>query len=680
MSAERMSGIKLFAVLGGICVFLLLPGPAAAQTDAGNTAPRKSFDLFEMSIEELSTIKVSTVTGASKYEQKVTEAPSSISVITADEIRKYGHRTLADVLRSVRSFSVTYDRNYSYYGVRGFNRPGDYNTRILLMVDGHRINDNVYDQAPLGTEFLLDVDLIDRIEVIRGPGSSLYGSNAFFAVINVITKNGRDLHGAEASASAASFETWYGRLSFGGERTGGPDFLFSASSYDSKGARRLHYPEFSSVNGGVAENRDKDRFHGFFAKTTIGDFTLAGAYGYREKEVPTASFESVFNEPDNRTIDKNAYIDLTYRHDHGNGFITAARAYYDIKDYWQDYVLDYPPLTTNRDTAFGTWRGAELQVNATVLSRHKVTTGMEYKDNQRQDQSNFDIDPPITYLDDKRKSRLRAFYLQDEYRIHETTLLNIGVRNDHHSSFGETTNPRLALIYSPVEKTIFKLLYGTAFRAPTVYELYYADGITAKHNPGLKPEKIKTYELVYEQYLGTRVRTSFSGFFYRIDNLISSVTDTVDGMSLFLNADRTEARGAEVELEGTWPGGVQGRVSCTLQKTKDARTGEVLTNSPRRLAKANLAVPLVRDALFADPELQYASRRKTVGGAYADAFTVVNLTLLARIPSRGLDASFTVYNVFDERYGDPGAGPPQHAQDVIEQDGRTFRIKLTYSF
>ncbi len=262
----------------------------------------------------------------------------------------------------------------------------------------------------------------------------------------------------------------------------------------------------------------------------------------------------------------------------------------------------------------------------------------------------------------------------------DSVLVNIGVRRDQYSSFGETTNPRLALIYTPFEKTIFKLVYGTAFRAPNVYELYYTDGVTSKANPDLKPEEIKTSELIYEQYFGAHIRTSLSGFYYRIDNLITSVTDPVDGMSQFQNIDKTESRGAEMELEGDWANGFRGRVSYTIQKTTDMNTGEILTNSPEQLAKINLIIPLVRDRVFVDPEVQYTSKRKTVGGNYVDAFAIANLTLFGQSLAKGLDASVSVYNVFDKKYGDPSAGPPEFVQDVIEQDGRSFRVKLIYHF
>jgi iron complex outermembrane receptor protein len=115
----------------------------------------------------------------------VTEAPSSVTIVTSEDIRRYGYRTLAELLRSVRGFYTSYDRSYTSLGVRGFGQPGDYNSRILLLLDGHRLNDNIYDSAMLGTEFILDIDLIERVEISRGPGSSLYGNNAFFAVVKL---------------------------------------------------------------------------------------------------------------------------------------------------------------------------------------------------------------------------------------------------------------------------------------------------------------------------------------------------------------------------------------------------------------------------------------------------------------------------------------------------------------
>jgi outer membrane receptor for ferrienterochelin and colicins len=142
-------------------------------------------------------MEIPVVEAASKYTQKTTEAPATVTIIGADEVKKNGYRTLSDILAAAPGFYTTYDRNYSYLGVRGFNL-GDFytrNSRVLVMVDGHRINNSLTDGAAIGTDFIFDPDLIDRVEIIRGPGSSLYGNNAFLGVINVITRRGRDMAG-----------------------------------------------------------------------------------------------------------------------------------------------------------------------------------------------------------------------------------------------------------------------------------------------------------------------------------------------------------------------------------------------------------------------------------------------------------------------------------------------------
>src|SRR5580658_8569285 len=183
---------------------LALTATAGAQQDVK--------DLSEVSLEELSNIQVYS---ASKHLQSASDAPASVTVVTADEIQKYGYRNLADILRSVPGFYVTYDRDYTFVGVRGFGRLGDWNSRILVLIDGHRINNNVLGQAMLGNEFLVDVDMIERVEIVRGPSSSLYGAQAFFAIINVITRKPPELKRLEVSFAPGNFGTYQGRASYG---------------------------------------------------------------------------------------------------------------------------------------------------------------------------------------------------------------------------------------------------------------------------------------------------------------------------------------------------------------------------------------------------------------------------------------------------------------------------------
>src|SRR5258708_25652185 len=159
-------------------------------------------DLTDMSIEDLSQVRLST---ASRHLEDARKAPAAFTVITADEIARYGWRTVADLLRSVTGFYTAYDRSYAYVGVRGFLQSGDYNARVLLLIDGHRVNDNIYDSALIGTEFPLDLNLIDRVEVVRVPGSSLFGTNAELAVVNVFTRQPDNQTGAEVTSGADSF-------------------------------------------------------------------------------------------------------------------------------------------------------------------------------------------------------------------------------------------------------------------------------------------------------------------------------------------------------------------------------------------------------------------------------------------------------------------------------------------
>ena len=677
-----------------LLLLVLIPFSPCRAESASEGSESKP-DLMEMSVEQLMSVEVATVYGASKYEQKVTEAPASVSIVTADEIRKYGYRTIADALRSVRGLYVTYDRNYNFIGVRGFNRPGDYNSRVLLLVDGHRINDNIFDTAPIGTEFPVDIDLIDRIEVIRGPSSSLYGTNAFFGVINVITRQPADLQGTELAGAAGSFGTYDGRVSYGREYGNGIGLLLSGSAMHSDGPGRLYFSEFQARNGGIAEHADGDRNYRLYGKLSLRDFTLVGAYASRTKKVPTASFDTAFNDTRFETVDSHGFLDLKYLHDFGDQTLLTARAFCDHYYYHGNYPTDTnpenldttaapvgaPQTVLTKDLAWGTWWGGELQLTRVLPGRNKVSLGAEFRDNSLQHQKNYDEGSPTVNLDDRRSSSIWALYLQDEIQLLDSLILSAGVRYDHYGSFGGTTNPRLGLIYHPAEGTTFKLLYGNAFRAPNAYELYYDDQVNNLANPALKPEKIQTYELIYEQYFHEHYRSSLSGFYYRVHDLITS--EPVDPSSAtntatrYVNVDSIDARGGELELEGKWQGGVQGKLSYTFQKVENSSTGAPLTNSPDHLAKLNLIAPLYKELLFAGFEEQFQSSRLTRAGQ-TGAACLSNLTLFSRGILPGLHLAASLYNLFDAHYADPGS--PNHVQDSIQQDGRSFRLKFDYRF
>ncbi len=636
-------------------------------------------DVAVLGIEELMELKVTSVYGASRYAQKITEAPSRVTIVTSRDIQHYGWRTLAELLNSVPGFFTTYDRNYHYAGVRGFGRPSDYNSRVLLLVDGHRLNENNYFQAPIGTDFPIDLDLIDRVEVIQGPSSSLYGAGAFFGVVNITTRKGLDVKNVEISGAVGSFETYNGRMSYGySDKPKQADFLLSGSYMESQGQRNLYFKEFDdpATNNGRVPNLDQDLSRSLFTKSTWKELTLSGAYQYRWKSIPTASFGTVFNDPNTNTVDERAYLDLRYEKSYNRDFEVLARFYYDYYNYHGHYLTE-SPRALYKDYSYGQWAGTEIKATKKILDTLKFTAGAEYTLNFQQENGSYDLDPFTRYLDDRRNSSVWAAYVQGDYAPTPWLILNAGVRYDYYSTFGGTTNPRAAVIFSPTDQTNFKLLYGSAFRAPQNFELYYY-GIGLKGNPDLKPETIRTWELVAEQQFTKTIRGLCSFYYYQLDSLISQTTDPADQLNFFKNTNTIEAKGFELELNGRWPNGWEGRLSYAYQETQVQDTGSELSNSPRHMVKLNLTAPIIKRKLFAGLEERYMSSRKTLAGSETEAVWITNLTLFAPRVWKNLDFSASVYNLFDYAYGDPAS--EDFRQDQIPQDGRSFRIKLMYKF
>ncbi len=662
-----------------IVLSLALVGcPISGWLYTQSTVPQEpSRNLGDLSLEELGNVQIYS---ASRHLQSESEAPSSVTVINRDEIQKYGYRTLADILRSVRGFDVTYDRSYTYVGVRGINRPDVFNSRVLILIDGHRINNNIYEQGVIGTEFPLDVDLIERVEIIRGPSSSLYGASAFFAVINVLTRPPEDLHGGELSFEPASFGTYNGRASYGG-RIKGIGVVLSGDFYDSQG-ETLFYPEFNapSTNYGFARNADYETYQHFLAKFSFQGFTLEGIYGGRTKGIPTASYNTIFNNPHSWTFDSQRHIDLSYQRALGKGWDLSARTAVARDLYDGEYL--YPatdpggPDVVNYDLTRGTWWSGEVKLHHS-WERNNLTFGTEFQENLQQDQGNYDIFPRFSYIASQPpRSSIWALYGQDELTLTHTLSLSAGLRYDHYTTFGGTANPRLGIIYHPYSSTAVKLIYGSAFRAPSAYELYYyAPGYFP--SLGLKPETIKSYELVLEQALGHRFHVTGSVFRNQISDLITEGTDS-RGLLVFQNTSSAHVTGFESELDGRFTGGLEGRLSYSYNRTGNPTEGLQLTSSPRHLAKANLTVPLIRQRLFAGLEGQYNGPRPTLTELSAASYQVFNVTLLAHLLNGHMDLSISAHNLLDKKYYDPA--PVGFTQNQLQQDGRSIRAKITARF
>jgi outer membrane receptor for ferrienterochelin and colicin len=651
-----------YCVLAGDCAFAQQSGP----------------DLSNVSLEELSNIQVYS---ASRHLQSASEAPSSVTVITGDEIQKYGYRTLADILRAIRGFYVTYDRNYSFVGVRGFEYLGDWDSRILLLVDGHRINNNVSNAAMFGTEFPIDVDLIQRVEIIRGPTSSLYGSDAFLAVINVVTRRPSELKHFEVSFEPASFGTYEERASYGG-RYRGVGMTLSGTFYNSAG-QTLFFPEFNSpaTNYGITRNTDDEDSQHALATISFRDFTLQGMFSHREKGNPTAYFGTVFNDPRTRNFDDQQYVDLKYEHALAENWSITARTSYD------QYRLQSPlaaapassgaPVSVDRFSERGNWWTGEVKLSRKLLEKHNLTFGSEVRDNLRQDEGDF-TGATGQFARELNSSWIGALYAQAELALTGKLGLSAGIRYDHYSTFGGTTSPRLGLIYHPFEGTTLKAVYGSAFNAPASIDTTPGYGPFYEDNRQLQPETIHSAEGVVEQKLGGHFTASGSVFENKIDRLISLEPDPTNGLFVYRNVGKADASGVEAELNGRFAGGLEGTASYSYANAQDLLDHAVLEDSPHHLGKLNLVLPLVPARLFASLNAQYMSARQTLANNTVGGFAVFNGTLLARNLGKHLDLSVSLYNILDRKYFDPGR--VEDVEDAIQQDGRNFRVKVTARF
>jgi outer membrane receptor for ferrienterochelin and colicins len=640
---------------------------AAAQTPP---AP----NVATMSLEELLAVEV--VSTASKFPQEVKEAPASITVITADEIRRYGHRTLADTLRSVRGFYTTYDRNYSYVGLRGFSRPGDYNTRVLLLIDGQRFNDPVYDMAAIGTDFPIDVSLIERVEVIRGPGSALYGTNAVFAVINVVTRTGAQHKGLRAETSGGSLGTRGAGLSFGHLFGDGREMLLAGSLYRANGAKNLYYPEFDGdiPSGGVASGLDHDESSKVSGSLAIGRVSLRGGAVDRRKQVPTAAFDTVFGDDRQRVRDTRGYLNATYEGQIQHGWSMTGRLAYDYYGYEGFYPFDYgePEPVIWLDRAESHTASGEITLQRRFAGAHLVTAGTEVR---RQLQSHMSAeDNSGVLVDVNRPGTTFGVYVQDEMRVFPWLLLNAGARVDRDPTFGSRATPRVGVVFLPRRQTAIKVLHGRAFRAPNIYELYY---YSAQQGRTVEPENVRNTEAVWEEYISSRVRTAVTAFQYRADRIIEqSSIETDSGPEIyFRNAGGVDGAGVEAEVEVKLARGLAGRFSHAYVRAHDAVSHARASNAPRHLSKLGVQFPMA--SFFVGIEGQYVGERLTLAGEPLAGFFLPNVTLTSPA-ARRVELSVGVYNLFDHSYSDPGG--EEHRQQSIPQDGRTALARVRVRF
>ncbi len=652
---------------------LVIPAQAHAQTLSAE-------DLMNMPLEKLADIEV-LVTGASKYAEKASESPSIVEIITADDIRRYGYRTLGDAINGLHGIYTSSDRNYNSLGARGFLLTGYSSSRVLIMIDGRRMNENVYDAAYVGEEFMLDMSLIDHIEFIPGPGSSIYGANAMMGVVNVVTKKGSDINGTQVEAGIGSFNTQIARTTFGKKLENGADVLVSASGYKSGGQEDLYYPEFDfpALNNGVAHNLDDEYSKRLYAKVQKDNFTYVAGYQSRFKKVPTAPYVTEFNVQGNDTLDTQMYGEVRY-----NKALTD-KSNIELKTYLQGYdsKLQYPydffgPYIVTTSYS-GRWAGVEATYFTSALEGHKIVAGMEAQYDFTQQLYDYDF---FGVNQNSDRNGLRSgLFVQDNYQLLDTLVLSAGLRLDqHHMIENLQINPRLGLIWNPRPSTTVKLLYGSAFRAPNVYERDYDAYSSWTANPDNEEEHIKNYEAAFEwrdvkgfKVNGSLFYNSFTDVLYRNNDFLSP------DYHKYQNTGNLKSAGVELGVEKKWDNGREAKLSYNhteYLKYEGSSWGAV--DSPKDVAKLRYVEPLFADRFRLAVEDIFVGHRKTLYYLTADHYNIINVNLSGQDVWLGMDMSFGIYNALNNNRDMIGSSFTD--QNVIPMNGRSLMFIVQKTF
>jgi iron complex outermembrane receptor protein len=625
--------------------------------------------LFEMDLSDLMNLKVVT---ASKYVQNIAEAASSMSIITSDEIKNFGYKTLGEALNSQSGMYLSNDKNYLYVGSRGFSRPTDYNNRIIIMIDGHIMNEVVYGSAFMGNEMGINLDNVEKIEIIKGPGASVYGSGAMLNIINLIMKKGAEIDGGTISAGTGSFgkndlSAIYGKkikntdisLSGTGGIYNGENYYFS----------ELDAPE---TNYGKSVGMDWEKYFGFQAAITHNDFKISTSISSRSKGIPTGAFGTNLTG-DVESLDQRYYVETSYRKELKKNSSLLFRAYYD--DYY--YTGSYPSGGEDSfDASTGRWGGAEIQYYLEAGKRNVLTAGAEYKYIFRNDYKDWTSD--TTYFNKNFPFSYYSISAQDQFKILNNLTLTAGLRYDHYSIFGHSTSPRIALVYKYSSASSLKFLYSEAFRIPNMYESFYESFNDQESNPNIKPEKIRAAEFSWSNKLSGSVSGSLSLYRFSIYNLINQVVDESNGLTIFRNIGKVIGAGAEYELKYINPVNKnQAFLNFTLQKAIDENTKSMLSNSPNFMIKSGF-VFAVSKYFNVVPEFFYESGRKTLAGNKTGDVYLFNLGINSGKFLKHFNASLSARNIFNKKYYYPAGA--EFTQDALVQDSRNIYLKLTAHF
>jgi iron complex outermembrane receptor protein len=657
----------------------------------------------------------SFVTIATGSKQLIARAPSVASVITAEDIAAIGAADLDEVLETVPGLHVArspigYNPIYTIRGI--FTQ---YNPEVLMLVNGIPIT-GIYvgDRSQIWGG--MPVENIARIEVIRGPGSALYGADAFAGVINIITKTADDINGTQLGLRAGSFNSHSAWLQYGGNLNGLDTSAYLSAGH-TDGLNEIIKADVLSINSMPSLtpgplNLGGDTIDGRI-DLSRDKWRVRAGYQQRSNAGTGAGVASAL-DPAGKNLGKRFNADLTYQ---DTNFardldVTAQASYFYITE--QSDLTLFPPGT---DFGFGGFPNGvignpykwerHLRANVSAvysgLQRHKLRFGVGtqnddlYKTQESRNYylvtipgvGNFPAPLPgglteMTAADifmTPHDRHVNYVYAQDEWAFTRDWYLTAGVRHDQYSDFGGTTNPRFALVWDTAYNLTSKLLYGQAFRPPSFAELYNINNPVAQGNLTLKPETLQSMELAFAWQPTSTVQANLNLFHYQMNDILRYVQDTNTGISTAQNAGGQHGKGIEVEL--VWDINQSLRLSGNFaqQNSIDETTSQDAGNAPRNHLYARADWNFMPRWIL-DAQLNYVADRKREPSdtrpAIADYHTI-DITLRSQKQNRGLDFAFTVRNLFDADAREPSPAPGLIPYD-LPLAPREYRVVLNYQF
>jgi outer membrane receptor for ferrienterochelin and colicins len=614
------------------------------------------------------------VTAASRAAESAANAPASVSVIPGIELRTFGYETVQDALIGTRGLYATYDHSYEYVGVRGVSRLGNYNNRNLMTLDGHTVNDDQLGASYFGHDVLVDLQDLAQIEVVRGPGSALYGTNAFSGVVNLVTRDGDRIRPTHVAVGVVDPRSVRARAGWSRSFGDGGSAWLSAGALVGQG--ESIYPQAS--DGQLAVNA--------MGRVSSGDVTVEGYANSRRKAVPSVDDPSL-GGGGAHTDDSRAFVEARWEPTIGERGQLYTRAWIDTYGYAGEFLVAEDRehgLPGGISTALwsGTWVGVEPRVVVSPVDALKLTFGATGGWHPSGRLTACIRDLPGTSCDEgphvltTTVDRQETWANAAAYGIVDASpapwlAASVGGRVDWLSAVGAAFNPRVALILHPGQANTLKLLGGSAFRAPSPYERDYFDGIASGAPGDLAPERVWTVEAEGTHRFGEVVTATADAYVSRISQLID-VKSSPDGLDRYANGDGLATEGVELEVRRDWLGGWMLAANATLQRTR--ADGAPIANSPAQVWCAKSAVP-VGPATLAN-RFVVESPRLTEAGAATAPVLRWDATLTGTIRPVRVDWTLGLRNVLGWEYAWPAG--PDLGVDTVPQAGRSLVGGLTW--